>query len=188
MTTTNFIWDEQNYLADADATNTINVVYTNEPQLYGNLISTRLATTPVYHHFDVLGSTRQLSLVNGSVSDTAIYDAWGNLATRTGTTPVHLLWIAELGYYLDSETESAYVRTRSYRPEIARWCARGPRLSTHNVNLFSYTDNRPIASVNASGLGAPLGGASPQRESVLMLTVILKATVLSSCGAAEYAV
>ena len=40
-TTTNYIWDDQNLLAEADGTNTINVVYTNEPEQYGNLVSSR---------------------------------------------------------------------------------------------------------------------------------------------------
>src|SRR5262249_26008973 len=76
-TTTNYIWDEQNYLAEADGTNTINVVYTNEPERYGNLVSTRLpvAGTPttVYHHFDAIGSTRQLTNAAVTVIDTMIY-------------------------------------------------------------------------------------------------------------------
>ena len=32
MPTTKYIWDEQNYLAEADGNDTINVVYTNEPE------------------------------------------------------------------------------------------------------------------------------------------------------------
>jgi hypothetical protein len=35
MPTTNFIWDEQNYLAETDQNNVIQTVYTNEPQQYG---------------------------------------------------------------------------------------------------------------------------------------------------------
>src|SRR5579872_769578 len=42
-TTTNYIWDDENYLAESDATNTINVVYTNEPRPYGNLVSSRIS-------------------------------------------------------------------------------------------------------------------------------------------------
>ena len=40
-TTTNYIWDEDNLLAEADGTNTVNTVYTNEPEHYGNLVSSR---------------------------------------------------------------------------------------------------------------------------------------------------
>lgn len=61
MAVTEYIWDEDNLVAETDGTNAVNVVYTNEPQQYGNLISTRIAGTTSYHHFDALGSTRQLT-------------------------------------------------------------------------------------------------------------------------------
>ena len=99
-TTTNYIWDEENLLAEADNTNAINILYTNEPRRYGNLISTRLdmTSTPstAYHHFDAIGSTRQLANVVGHVTDTANYDTWGNVITRSGTTGVSLLWIGQV--------------------------------------------------------------------------------------------
>jgi hypothetical protein len=42
MPTTNYIWDEDNLLAKADGTKTIQTVYTNEPQQYGNRVSSRV--------------------------------------------------------------------------------------------------------------------------------------------------
>src|SRR5262249_12123415 len=108
MPVTKYIWDKQNYLAEADGSDTINVVYTNEPTPYGNLISTRISGTTSYHHFDAIGSTRQLTNSAGTVTDTMIYDAWGNVVSRTGTTSANLLWIGELGYYSDSEIGQFY--------------------------------------------------------------------------------
>ena len=125
VATTKFIWDEQNYLAEADGTNTIQTVYTNEPQQYGNLISTRLpiAGTPTtfYHHFDAIGSTRQLSTSAGAVSDTIISDAWGNVVSRTGATGIAFLWIGIVEYYFDAETGLFTVRARVYGPGVGRW-------------------------------------------------------------------
>jgi hypothetical protein len=40
--TKKFIWDQQNYLAETDENNDTQVDYTNEPQVYGNLLSQRL--------------------------------------------------------------------------------------------------------------------------------------------------
>src|SRR5258708_14812280 len=128
MTTTKYIWDEQNYLAEADANDTINVVYTNEPQQYGNLISSRISGTTSYHHFDALGSTRQLTNAAGSPTDTWIYDAWGNILSRSGATATALLWIGALGYYVDAETALIYVRMRAYLPAVARWPSVDPLL------------------------------------------------------------
>src|SRR5262245_65259128 len=102
-TTTNYIWDEQNYLAETDVSNVVQTVYTNEPQQYGNLISSRLSGTTSYHHFDAVGSTRQLTNTAATVTDTVLYDAWGNVVNRTGTARVAMLWIADAGYYFDIE-------------------------------------------------------------------------------------
>src|SRR5258708_21051082 len=103
MPTTNYIGDEDNLLAETDGSNVGQTVYTNEPEQYGNLVSTRLpvAGTPttVYQHFDAIGSTRQLTNAGGTVTDTVIYDAWGNVVTRTGTTAIRALWIGQVGYY-----------------------------------------------------------------------------------------
>src|SRR6516165_708520 len=96
-TTTNYIWDDENLLAEADGTNAIQTVYTNEPQQYGNLISSRLSGS-TYHHFDALGATRQLTSSSGAVTDTVIYDASGNVINRAGATPIAFLWVAVLGY------------------------------------------------------------------------------------------
>src|SRR5580704_14085663 len=113
-TTTKYIWDDDNLLAEADGSDTIQTVYTNEPQQYGNLISSRISGATSYHHFDGLGSTRQLTNAAGSVTDSVIYDAWGNVVSRTGTTAIVFLWIGELEYYRDVETGQLYVRRRVY--------------------------------------------------------------------------
>src|SRR6266404_3432002 len=103
MPTTNYIWDEQNYLAEADENNAVQTVYTNEPQQFGNLISSRISGTTSYHHFDALGSTRQLTNAAGTTTDTMVYDAWGRMLIRTGTTALALLWLGRIGYYSDNE-------------------------------------------------------------------------------------
>jgi RHS repeat-associated protein len=151
-TTTNYIWDEQNYLAEADGTNTIQTVYTNEPQQYGNLVSSRISGTTSYHHFDALGSTRQLTNAAGSVTDTVVYDAWGNVITRSGATGISLLWIGQVGYYFDTESGLHWVRTRPYRAIIARWFeADAIRKLGAIVPPYVYALNNPVAEIDPSG-------------------------------------
>src|SRR5438445_5573299 len=151
MTTTKYIWDDQNYLAEADGNDVIQTVYTNEPQQYGNLVSSRISGATSYHHFDALGSTRQLTNAAGSVTDTAIYDAWGNVVVRTGSTALALLWVGELGYYYDSETGLDYVRARSYGPAEARWLT--PDLTfVYGPGAYVYILNRPSRAVDPSGM------------------------------------
>jgi RHS repeat-associated protein len=159
MPTTNYIWDEDNLLAEADGSNTMQTVYTNEPQQYGNLVSTRLpvAGTPatVYHHFDAIGSTRQLTNAAGNVINTIIYDAWGNVVTRSGTTALPRLWVGEATYYFDSETGLLWVCVRPFGPVSGRWTSVDP-LSL-DANFYRYARNSPSMMTDPSGLacGSP---------------------------------
>lgn len=159
MTTTKYIWDEQNYLAEANANDTINVIYTNEPQLYGTLVSSRLSGATSYHFFDALGSTRQLTNTAGTVTDTWVYDTWGNVLSRTGLTLAAAIWIGERGYYTDREIGLLYVRRRLYSPLTARWTsydpsALVPQLRDLRMHLlgYLYASNNPIRVTDASGL------------------------------------
>jgi RHS repeat-associated protein len=151
MPTTKYIWDEQNYLAEADGNDNINVVYTNEPQQYGNLVSTRISGTTSYHHFDALGSTRQLTSSIGALSDSVIYDASGTIINRTGGTAIAPLWIGTLGYYFDSEPGTLAVRARFYVPTLARWMSIDPLRFRDGTNTYAYTHNSPVSAVDPSG-------------------------------------
>src|SRR5262245_65980943 len=103
-TTTNYIWDDDNLLAEADVSNVVQTVYTNEPEQYGNLVSSRISGATSYHHFDAIGSTRQLTNTAAAITDTMIYEAWGNVVNRTGTTGIVFLWIGDAEYDDDAET------------------------------------------------------------------------------------
>ena len=67
--TTKHLWDGQNILLETDGSNIIQVVYTLQPMLYGNLISQRRSGTTSFYLFDGLGSTTQLANSTGSVTD-----------------------------------------------------------------------------------------------------------------------
>lgn len=150
MTVTNFIWDEQNYLAETDGSNAVQVVYTNEPQQYGNLISTRIGMTTYAHQYDALGSTRRLSDSSGTLTgDSWVYDAWGRVVDRTGISSVALQWIAERGYYNDADISYHAVRRRAYSPPIGRWTSVDPLPSS---NPFCYSLNSPPTMIDPSGM------------------------------------
>lgn len=155
-TKTKFIWDDDNLLAEADGTNTTNTVYTNEPEQYGNLISSRISGSTSYHHFDAVGSTRQLSNPGGSTTDTMLYDAWGTATSRTGSTVMPFSWVGALQYYLDVELSALYVRERYVGPALARWTTIDPigirRIGDAVSMPYVYSRNSPIVRVDPSGL------------------------------------
>ena len=84
--TKKFIWDNQNYLAETNANNDTQVTYTNEPRIYGNLISQRRSNTTNWYHFNALGTTQSLTSSSENVTDTYILDAWGVPVASSGST------------------------------------------------------------------------------------------------------
>jgi RHS repeat-associated protein len=153
---TRFLWDDQNYLAETDESDEIQAVYTNEPQLYGNLISQYRKSNgvwlPSYYHFDALGSTRELTNAAQTVTDTALYDAWGNILARTGTTKNPFLYVGRLEYYYDEASGLYQVRARDLWALIARWLAQDMLpLMRHNARMYVYASNRPTTGVDPSG-------------------------------------
>ena len=151
-TTTKFIWDDDNLLAEADATDTINVVYTNEPQQYGNLISSRISGATSYHHFDGLGSTRQLTNAGATVTDVIVYEVWGAAVARRGETLAFQLWVGEIGYYYDTETGVWSIRERPYDSRAGRWSTVDVLLFSELQNRYTYGRNGPSTQVDPSGM------------------------------------
>jgi len=137
---TKYIWDFQNYLAEIDAAETIEAVYTNEPQQYGKLISQyRKGPTiwvPSYYTYDALGSTRLLTNEGGSVKDLYVYDAWGNGGDVTGTTVNPFQWVGRVGYYWDEIQGAFYIRARVYDPVTGRWMSQDPLGFADGLNLY----------------------------------------------------
>jgi RHS repeat-associated protein len=152
MPVTKYIWDGENCMMETDGTGAVQTVYTYEPEQYGNLISSRVSGTTYYHHYDALGSTRQLSTAVGAVSDTWIYDAWGNIVARTGTTAIFLQWVGQLGYYYDAGTGTFWVRERPLEPVNARWTTIDPAEFDDGPDRYRYASNNPFSLTDPSGL------------------------------------
>ena len=151
--TTKYVWDDQNYLQETDASDVTQVTYTNEPRTYGNLISQRRSSANHYYLFDALGSTRLLTDASEAVSESLLYDAWGNLVGSAPTLAVPFRWVGELGYLFVSVTSDYYVRARVYQPGIGRWISRNPlSYDDARYNLYVYSTNHSIIVVDPSGL------------------------------------
>ena len=66
MPVTNYIWDvaSDNLLMETDASGATTAVYTNEPDVFGELVSQRRGGVTSYYHFDAQRSTRELTDAN----------------------------------------------------------------------------------------------------------------------------
>ena len=93
---------------------------------YGlDLISQKQAGSGVIRYFgyDGHGSTRFLTDTGGSVTDTYVYDAYGNkiTAASTGSSVNKYLYCGE---QFDSDLNQYYLRARYYKPDSGRfWTA-----------------------------------------------------------------
>jgi RHS repeat-associated protein len=176
VTVTKYVWDPvfDCVSHELDETNAVTAVYHNEPQQYGGVLSQRRGTTSHYHHHDALGSTRFLTDDTGAVTDTYVYDAWGNSVASTGATVNPFKWVGKYGYFTDNSTGQVYVRARMYQPTVGRWCSVDPliyvsyavtlpnmnvadvqssvRGSTANLTQYAYVNQRPILQIDSSGL------------------------------------
>jgi RHS repeat-associated protein len=128
------------------------VVYTLEPVPYGNLISQSRSGTDSFYLFDVLGSTRELTNSMGSVTQSYIFDSFGN-ALLTGTTSNPYLYTGRLGYYFNSDLGTYYVRNRYYAPLAAVFLTLDPLVpSNERYRSYHYALNDPVNLTDPTGL------------------------------------
>ncbi len=162
--TTKYVWDDQNYLQETDASDVTQVTYTNEPRTYGNLISQRKSGASHYYLFDALGSTRLVTDASENMAESLLYDAWGNLVGSPPTMAVPFRWVGELGYLFVPVTSDYYVRARVYQPGIGRWISQDPLGFVDGTGRLLYCRNRIIVTRDPSGLhsrsGSPVALAS----------------------------
>jgi RHS repeat-associated protein len=154
--TIRFLWDHQNYLAETDETDEIQAVYTNEPLVYGNLISQYRKTgelwTPSYYHFDASRSTRELTDVSQGICCTLLYDSWGRIINSSGVVTNPFRFVGCLGYYFDESTDTYYIRQRILSSYIVRWLSRDPILASLFTTGYEYANNTPVSFSDPSGL------------------------------------
>jgi len=148
--TTKYVWDRHNIIQERDELNVVEAEYTYAPQAYGDLISQRRGSESSIYHFDALGSTLALTDASQVVTDSAFYKAFGEAWTSTGTTKNSYLWIGQIGYYHDEATGQDSLRARIYRTDQVRFTSEDP--AEVEANLFRYTRNNPINSIDPSGL------------------------------------
>jgi RHS repeat-associated protein len=153
-TTTEFVWNEATNTPELLQDRSTYYIYGPE----GVPIEQITDETPAYLHQDQQGSTRLITDADGNAVGRYDYDAWGAIASHTGTVTTNLQFD---GQYADAETGFLYLRARYYDPSTGQFLTRDPAASDTR-SAYGYADDDPTDLSDPSGFWAvaECGGAS----------------------------
>ncbi len=151
--TTHFVWDRVNLLAELDDTLARLAQYTDYPGVWGGLSSQRRNSTSSYYAFDLSANTR--ALFNGAgITDRYLYGAFGVEQIVTGSTENPMRFGGQVGYFRDL-AERLYVRARWYEVGVGRWVSRDPAIPPYLLQAgYLYAMDSPASLGDPSGLQA----------------------------------
>ena len=101
-----------------------------------------------FYHFDWLGSTFALSDDEQAVTDTYLYNAWGEVLDRTGTTENPHQWVGRERYHALPDLRLFLLGVRCYVRGIGRFMTLepGPPMA-----VYTYVAGLPTARIDATG-------------------------------------
>ena len=175
---TRFVYDNEDIVAEVDATGVPRALYTHGPGIDEPLAIGRPTGTFLYHA-DGLGSITTLTDLSGNPVRSYTYDSFGRIVAQSGTLANFYTYT---GRELDPESGLYYYRARYYDPTIGRFLNEDPlNMGTilrflqvarsvtsspsgtenilqellsipHHSNLFLYALNNPIILTDPLGL------------------------------------
>lgn len=122
-------------------------LFTHGPGIDQPLAVTKSGATS-YFQDDGIGSITSLSNATGDLTDTYVYDSFGNSLSSTGNTDNPFRFTAR---ELDAETGLYYYRARYYDPTIGRFISEDPVGFTGNKDVYRYAENSPVNETDPSG-------------------------------------
>jgi RHS repeat-associated protein len=179
--TTNYLYDgidpKANPVEEVDNSGSILARYTEGEYVDEPLAEVR-GTNTSYYEADTVGSITSLTNPAASLTNSYIYDAFGNLTTTSGalTNPFQFT-----GRDSDPETSLYYYRARYYSPQIGRFISEDPVQFGGGNNFFAYVRNNPLRFKDPSGLITIDGSCSCSQDR----THITWATPLAIAAAAR---
>ena len=116
------------------------------------IISLSRASEKRFYLHDGQGSVRELSDTDGQVTDTYIYDAFGNLLSKTGTTANDFLYTGE---QYDANTGFYYLRARYMNPSTGTFTSMDANAGTIfdpvSLHKYLYANANPVMNRDPSG-------------------------------------
>src|SRR6185436_2302209 len=105
-----------------------------------------------FYGYDGHANTRFLTDVNGNVTDTYDYDAFGNLIARTGSTPNQYLFTGE---QYDSDLGLYFLRARYHNAQTGRFWTmdvlEGLGTDPCSLHKYLYTGCDPVNGWDPTG-------------------------------------
>jgi len=148
-TATNYFYDGLSLIEEVDAAGNQLARYTQGKGEDEPLAEQRSGTTGYYEQ-DGLTSVTSLSNSAGTISDTYMYDTFGNLTASTGPLGNPLQYT---GREYDPETRLLFYRARYYDPRFGRFLSQDPiGFAGSGTNHYAYVYNDPANMVDPFGL------------------------------------
>ncbi len=124
--------------------------------VYGaNRVSRDASGSYEYYHNDGLGSTRQLSNDNQSLTQTTTFDAFGNIESSAGSSSNAYKYAGQWGYRNDGDDGLMHVGARYYDPLVGRFISADSYLgemgNPQSLNRYVYCEGDPVNGVDPSG-------------------------------------
>ena len=153
-------WDDfdDTIIGEYDDNGDVIAEYDREPGLHGEPISQRRSGQSHFFHYDGSGNVVALTDANGEVTDTRVYDAFGEVVESTGATTFPFQYAGQKGVYHDDETANDYAGDRVYEPTIARWLSlKRDRIRQETFEYAAVL--REVSLVVGGPVAIGLGGA-----------------------------
>ena len=113
-------------------------------------LSERRGTTSKFYHGDALGSTRGITNTSQTVTDSVLYDGFGMVVSRTGTTPTPFGFVGKGQYQTDSDSGLQLLGHRYYDASVGRFISSDSAQA--GDNWYAYCDNNHLKSTDSEGL------------------------------------
>ena len=135
--TKQFVWSDGHRRETRDASSSVLSQFFALGELIGG--------TKYFYSKDQIGSTREMTDSSGNIQAQIAYDPFGRTTKLQGSLTPDFQYA---GYYLHGASGLDLTLTRPYSSALSRFINRDP---IEGENLYSYTSNQPIDSIDPAG-------------------------------------
>jgi RHS repeat-associated protein len=147
-TTTNYLYDGNNAVADIDQNGNVLARYAATLKIDEPLAMLR-SSTMSYYSQDGLGSITSLTTSAGALGNTYRYDSFGNLTSSSGSIANRFQYTAR---EFDIETGLYFYRARYYDQTVGKFINEDPSGTSGGSNLYEYALNNVVNLYDPTGL------------------------------------